>query len=83
MSWESGDNPCNICKYRDGSCPSECVLDTTYRKDYCLNYACFLQGDGAGCLLGLDEICGASTAFVSEEEDDEEEFEDEEEEATE
>lgn len=65
-------NPCDVCKYRDiGNCDG-CVLYIIYSTGECYNDDCFVNYE-CGCLLGLENVCKASTAYVEEETDEESE----------
>jgi len=56
------DNPCNICEAN--SC-DYCVLGV-HSKGQCFNYNCMVNHGDCGCLLGLDDVCKASTCYIDE-----------------
>lgn len=59
----NGVNPCDCCeaKERASGCDN-CVLYTIVSHGECYNDKCMVNYE-CGCLLGLDDICKASTCY--------------------
>lgn len=57
-------NPCDICEARDKSTNgcTGCALDYSATYGMCDNEDCMCNYE-SGCLLGLDDVCKASTCF--------------------
>jgi hypothetical protein len=60
----NGVNPCDCCeaKERASGCDN-CVLHTIVTHGECYNDKCMVNHE-CECLLGLDDICKASTCYV-------------------
>lgn len=70
-----GDNPCNICEHSGKCLTSDCVFNTflTHTGEFvCCNYDC-MNNTECGCIFSFDEICRASTCYISDEDDIEDE----------
>lgn len=60
-----GRNPCDVCKHYDNC--EDCYLDRVWvNKGTCYNSDCFVNNSDCGCLLSLDDVCKASTAYREE-----------------
>lgn len=58
-----GINPCDCCEAKDKASGCEnCVLYTVITHDECQNDKCMLNYE-CGCLLGLNDVCKASTCY--------------------
>lgn len=59
---KDGNNPCDVCRKKDKASEcSGCVLDC-HSINECGNDECMLHYE-CGCLIGIDDVCGASTCY--------------------
>lgn len=54
----SGDNPCNICPISDRCLDTDCVL-RRWHNISCSNNKCMLNNTDCGCLINIEDKCGA------------------------